>query len=135
MFGLTLEKLSPVTLKRLRAFRKNRRAFWSLMIFGSLFVLTLFAEIIANDQPLLVKYKGEYYFPLFKTYTEQTFGGDFPTPADYRDPYIKNNIEQNGFMVFPISRLNAYLDNKLLACALLSSAKRRAISVNALWYA
>ena len=101
MFGLTLEKLSPVTLKRLRAFRKNRRAFWSLLIFGSLFVLTLFAEIIANDQPLLVKYKGEYYFPLFKTYAEQTFGGDFPTPADYRDPYIKNNIEQNGFMVFP----------------------------------
>lgn len=65
-------------------------------------MLSLLAELIANDHPLLLKYKGEFYFPLMKTYTEQTFGGDFPTPADYRDPYIAENINRHGYMIFPI---------------------------------
>lgn len=67
-----------------------------------MFVLTLFAELFANSTPLLVKYKDSYYFPLFKTYTEQTFGGDFPTPTDYHDPFINNNIKQDGYIIFPI---------------------------------
>ena len=96
------KKLSPIAQKRLFSFCKNRRAFWSLIIFSSIFIFTLFAEIIANDQPLLVKYKDRYYFPLFSTYNEQTFGGDFPTPTDYRDPYIQKNINQNGYMIFPL---------------------------------
>ncbi len=72
-----------------------------MLIFLSLFVFTLLAETIANDQPLLVKYQDKFYFPLFKTYTEQTFGGDFPTPADYRDPYIAQNIRKHGYILFP----------------------------------
>ena len=83
------------------AFLRNKRAKWSLLIFLSLFVFTLLAEVIANDQPLLVKYQDKFYFPLLKTYTEQTFGGDFPTPADYRDPYIAQNIRANGYILFP----------------------------------
>ncbi len=89
--------------RRIGSFKKNRRAWFSLIIFGMVFLLSLFSEFIANDQPLLVKYKGHYYFPLLKTYNEQTFGGDFPTPTDYRDPYIAQNIkDSNGFMLFPI---------------------------------
>lgn len=76
------QHLSPLSIRRWNSFRKNRRAFWSLLIFLSMFVITLFAELLANNQPLLVKYEGGYYVPVFKTYTEQTFGGDFPTPAD-----------------------------------------------------
>lgn len=87
--------------RRWLAFCSNRRAFWSLLIFAGIFIFTLFAEVFANDQPLLIKYKNDFYFPLFKTYTEQTFGGDFPTPADYRDHYIRSRIEADGHMVFP----------------------------------
>lgn len=83
------------------AFRSNRRAYWSLLIFGSVFIFTLFAELFANDQPLLVKYQGHLYFPIFQTYSEQDFGGDFPTPADYRDKYIQQKIMADGYIVFP----------------------------------
>jgi len=85
-----------------QSFCTNRRAFYSLMIIIGVFIFTLLAEIIANDKPLFVKYHGNYYFPVFKTYSEQTFGGDFPTPADYHDPLIRRNIEQNGYIIFPI---------------------------------
>jgi len=88
--------------KHIYAFMRNKRAKWSLVIFVVLFIVSLLAEFIANDQPLLVKYKGELYFPLFKTYTEQTFGGDFPTPTDYHDKYISQNINKNGYIVFPL---------------------------------
>ena len=93
--------LSRPAQRRLQAFCANRRAFWSLIIFVSVFCLTLLAEFIANDQPLLVKYKDKFYFPVFKTYTEQEFGGDFPTPADYRDSFIADNINRNGYIIFP----------------------------------
>lgn len=89
-------------MEKLKSLRKNRRAYISLLLFCGIFILSLFAELIANDQPLLVKYKDNFYFPAFKTYTEQTFGGDFPTPANYRDPYIRENIIQNGYMIFPL---------------------------------
>jgi len=82
-------------------FCSNRRALLSLVVFSSLFILTLFAELIANDQPLLIRYKNSYYFPIFQTYNEQTFGGDFPTPTNYHDPYIIENIKQNGYIIFP----------------------------------
>ncbi len=93
--------LSPLNQRRLNIFRQNRRAWWSFVLFCIIFGISLLAELLANDQPLVVKYQGEYYFPIVKTYNEQTFGGDFPTPADYRDPYIRNNINANGYMLFP----------------------------------
>lgn len=89
-------------IRKWTIFSKNRRAFWSLVILCNIFILSLFAEFIANDRPLLVKYQDNYYFPAFKTYSEQTFGGDFPTPTDYRDPYIKEQIQNNGWMIFPL---------------------------------
>lgn len=88
--------------RHIQAFMRNRRAKWSLIVFLSLFIISLLAELIANDRPLLLKYKGELYFPLLKNYTEQTFGGDFPTPADYRDTYIAEKINHDGYMIFPL---------------------------------
>lgn len=98
---IRLSFLSPAA-EKLKTLRKSRRAYISLLIFCAVFLLSLFAELLANDQPLLVKYKDGFYFPVFKTYSEQAFGGDFPTPADYRDPYIRDNINRNGYMVFPL---------------------------------
>lgn len=95
------QKPSPLQ-KHWSLFFRNNRAKWSLIIFLSIFIFTLLAELIANDQPLLVKYKDKFYFPIFKTYTEQTFGGDFPTPADYRDSYISDNIKSDGYIIFPL---------------------------------
>jgi microcin C transport system permease protein len=88
--------------KKTSRFWKNKRAVWSLFILSAVLLLSLFAEIIANDKPLLLKYKGKLFFPIMFDYTEQDFGGDFPTSADYKDPLIKNNIKQNGWMIFPI---------------------------------
>lgn len=83
-------------------FRHNKRAWYSLIVFGVVFCLSLLAEFIANDKPLAVKYEGEWYFPVFKAYTEQTFGGDFPTEADYKDPLIVKNIKQRGNLWFTL---------------------------------
>ncbi|GAA6147488.1 ABC transporter permease [Pseudooceanicola nitratireducens] len=88
--------LSPLNQRRWRNFRRNGRAFWSLMIFLVLFGLSLFAEFIANDKPFLVKYRGDLYFPVFQFYPETTFGGDFRTEAIYRDPEVKCLIETGG---------------------------------------
>ncbi|NVN55783.1 ABC transporter permease [bacterium Scap17] len=92
-------RLSPITRRRMAAFRDNRRAWWSLVIFGVLFVLSLGAELIANDRPLLVKYQGETYLPMLHEYPETTFGGFLPTATDYRDPYVIEAIEAQGFML------------------------------------
>jgi len=70
-------------------FKRSRRGYWSLWIFLALFGLSLFAEVLSNDKPLLVRYDGEYYSPLFRTYAETTFGGDFATSPDYNDPYVR----------------------------------------------
>ncbi|MEL0106732.1 MAG: ABC transporter permease [Rhodospirillaceae bacterium] len=94
-------KVTPLTARRLRNFCANRRGFWSLWIFLVIFILTLFAEFIANDKPFLVKYDGDFYSPVFVDYAETTFGGDFPTTADYRDPFIKKQIESKGWMIWP----------------------------------
>lgn len=98
MAGKRNKKSSYPLRKKLSAFNKNKRAKYSLIILLTLFVLSLFAEFIANDKPLVVRYKDNWYFPVWNNYTEQTFGGDFPTPTDYKDPLIIKNINQNGYL-------------------------------------
>ncbi|MFG1360458.1 ABC transporter permease [Xanthobacter pseudotagetidis] len=94
--------LSPLNRRRLAIFRHSGRGYWSFVIFMVLFVLSLFAEFIANDKPIVVSYEGGYYFPVVKSYPETAFGGDFETEADYRDPYLKKLIaEKGGWMVWP----------------------------------
>jgi len=99
-------RLSPLTRRRLANFRKNRRGFWSLWAFLAIFILTLFAELIANDKPILVRYGGEFYMPIIAAYPETTFGGEFPTEPDYRDPYIVEKIALKGWMIFPLIPFN-----------------------------
>ncbi|MFW6138533.1 MAG: ABC transporter permease [Spirochaetota bacterium] len=94
--------LSPLTRRRIRNFTHNRRAYWSLVIFLALFIISLFSEFVANDKPLVIHYNGRFYFPLFTTYTEKTFGGDLAIEADYRDPYIRSFIQKDGWMVWPL---------------------------------
>lgn len=73
-------------------FRRNRLGYWSLVLFCILVAVSLLAEVVSNDRPLIVRYEGQTYFPMFKDYSEKTFGGDFPTPADYLDPFIRERI-------------------------------------------
>ncbi len=93
--------LSPLTRRRLAGFRANRRGYWSLWIFLALFGITLVAELVANDRPLLVRYHGRFYVPVLVAYPETTFGGQFPTEAAYRDPYVRRLITEHGWMVWP----------------------------------
>ncbi len=93
-------KLSPINRRRLDNFKANRRGWWSLWIFLTLFVLSLFAEFLANDRPLIVRYKGEWLFPIAVNYPEEKFGG-FLATTDYRDPVIAKEIDGNGFAVWP----------------------------------
>ncbi|MCD8491690.1 MAG: hypothetical protein LRY51_07170 [Geovibrio sp.] len=90
-------RISPLTERRLRRFRGNRRAWYSLIMFSFLFLMSLCAEIIANDKPLIMSYNGKLYFPVLFTYTESEFGGFFDTEADYRDPFMLESIEENGW--------------------------------------
>jgi len=80
--------VSPLNRRRWESFKANRRGYWALWIFLVLFVVSLFAEFIANDKPFYVSYDGKSYFPVLVTYPETTFGGDFETAADYRDPFL-----------------------------------------------
>ncbi|NDW02946.1 ABC transporter permease [Jiella pacifica] len=93
-------RLSPINRRRWRNFKANRRGYWSLWIFGFLFIVTLFAEFVANDRPLLVEYKGEFYYPVFVDYPEEVFGGFLPV-TDYRDPVNIEEINANGWMIWP----------------------------------
>ena len=94
--------LSPVARRRFERFKKNRRGWWSLWLFIGLFILTLGGELIANDKPLVLSYQNELYFPVFKRYTEQQFGGQLPFQADYRSDYVQKLIKQDGgWMLFP----------------------------------
>ena len=92
--------ITPITRRRLDNFRRNRRGFWSLWIFLVLFTLSLFAELIANDKPLLVRYDGQFYAPAVVSYPETTFGGDFLTEANYRDPVVQELLRKKGWMVW-----------------------------------
>ena len=84
-----------------RKFAQNRRGYWSLILFGLLFLAALCSELIANDRPLIVSYQNRLYVPVLKNYPETTFGGDFASFANYRDPYITDKITQNGWMIWP----------------------------------
>jgi microcin C transport system permease protein len=88
--------LSPLNQRRWRNFKRNRRAVWSLWIFSILFFLSLFAELIANDKPILVSFRGELRMPVMTFYSEQDFGGDFPTEAVYSDVEVKCLIATGG---------------------------------------
>jgi microcin C transport system permease protein len=100
-----LIRLSPLNQRRLRNFKANRRGYWSFWIFLVLFVLSLFAEFIANDRPVIARYKGEWLFPALVEYPEEKFGG-FLAVTDYRDPVIAEEIRANGFMLFPPIRFH-----------------------------
>lgn len=94
--------MSPINRRRWDSFKSHKRGYWSFWIFMVLFVISLFAEFIANDKPFLVKLDGRFYFPAIVTYAETDFGGEFETAADYRDPYLQNLIaEKGGFMLWP----------------------------------
>ena len=92
--------LSPLNQRRLQNFKANRRGYWSLWIFLLLFVLSLFSELIANDKPIIASYKGEILFPVLVAYPEEKFGG-FYAVTDYRDPVIQDEINSNGWMIWP----------------------------------
>jgi microcin C transport system permease protein len=77
-------------------FRRNKLGFYSLVIFSTMVILSLFAEVLSNDKPLLVRYEGQWYFPIVKDYPETAFGGDFHTPTDYLDPFIRDKLGQDG---------------------------------------
>ncbi len=108
--------LSPINRRRWQNFRTNRRAYWSLWIFGILFGLSLFAELIANDKPLLVKYQGEYYTPIFNFYSEQAFGGDLRTEANYRTQEVECLIATGGSIDcfdFPVELIEDAQDGEI----------------------
>lgn len=99
-----MKELSLVTRRRLDNFIANRRAYWSLWIFLFLFVFSLFAEFIANDSPLIIRYADRFYFPIIRKYTEMDFGAPLNIKADYHDPYLEELIKSNGWIIWPAIR-------------------------------
>jgi microcin C transport system permease protein len=86
-------------------FKQNRRGYWSLIIFAVLFVISLMAEFVSNDKPLIVRYNGQIMFPIVTTYSEKVFGGDFDTQADYLDPFIQDQFKKDGnWAIYPLNR-------------------------------
>ena len=108
-FGLF--HLSPINERRWRNFKSNRRGYWSLWLFLGLFIVSLFAEVIANDRPILVRYKGETLFPVLVDYPEEKFGG-FLAVTDYKDPVILDEIQSNGWILWPPIRYSYNSINK-----------------------
>ena len=99
-------KNNPVWARQWQAFRSNRRGYWSLWLFLALFIISLAAELVANEKPLLVSYDGSLYVPVFNTYPETTFGGFFESEANYRDPVVEELINEKGWMVWPLIRFS-----------------------------
>lgn len=100
--GLPAVKISPINKRRWQNFKANRRGYWSFWIFLVLFTVSMCANFIANDKPLLISYDGGIYSPVFFTYPETAFGGEFETETDYRDPYVADLIkEKGGWMLWP----------------------------------
>jgi microcin C transport system permease protein len=94
--------MNPIMRRRLDAFIRNRRGFWSLWVFLLLLAITVLAEGLANDKPLLVHYDSEWYVPALHSYAETEFGGEFATEADYRDPFVQELIvEKDGWLFWP----------------------------------
>jgi microcin C transport system permease protein len=106
-------RLSPLNRRRLTNFKANRRGYWSFWLFMVLFVVTLFAELLANDRPILAHYKGEWLFPTLVDYPEEKFGG-FLAETDYRDPVIANEIAANGWSLWPPIRYAYNTNNRNL---------------------
>ena len=104
-------RLSPITQRRWENFKANKRGSWSLWIFIFLFLTSLFAEVIANDKPIVASYNGELLFPVVVDYPEEKFGG-FLAVTDYRDPFIQDEINANGWMVWPLFRYSFRTVNK-----------------------
>lgn len=96
-----MPRLTPLDKRRLANFRANRRGFWSLWIFLAVFLVSLFAEFIANDKPVVLSYDGKLYWPIFREYPETTFGGFLETETEYRDTEVQAMIEEKGWMVWP----------------------------------
>ena len=94
--------VSPLTIRRLKNFRANKRGFYSTMIFSLLFLVSIFAEFIANDKPILVVFNGHIHVPVFEKIPETYYGGEFETEADYKDPFVKDLINEKGFSVMPL---------------------------------
>jgi len=95
-------QLSQISKERWLRFKSNKRAYWSLWLFSIFFVLCLFSELLANDKPLLVRYDGSFYVPVFNEYSEQEFGGEFELEADYRDEYVQELINEKGWILWPV---------------------------------
>lgn len=103
---LSSQGLSPLNQRRWALFKANRRAWWSLWLFLAVFGLSLVAEFIANEKPLLIRYDNQFYLPLLQDYPETDFGGDLPIPADYRDSHLQDMIQENGWMLWPVIRFS-----------------------------
>jgi microcin C transport system permease protein len=95
-------RLTPIDERRIANFRANRRGVWSLRIFVALFVVSLFAEFIANDRPFVIWYDGGLYVPALRSYDERTFGGEYATEADYTDGFVQQKIAEKGWMLWPL---------------------------------
>ncbi|PSW05793.1 ABC transporter permease [Photobacterium lipolyticum] len=94
--------MNPITRERWSRFRAHKRGYWSLWIFAVLFVICLFAEVVANDKPLVINFKSDWYFPIVQQYAETDFGGEFEAEADFTDPYVVELIEADGYMIWPL---------------------------------
>ncbi|MDW6094165.1 ABC transporter permease [Vibrio rhizosphaerae] len=103
---MALIKMNPMNAERWHRFKKSKRGYWSLWIFSCLFLLSLFAELIANDKPLFISYDHHWYFPIAYAYPETEFGGEFPTEADYTDPYVDELIREKGMIIWPLIRFS-----------------------------
>ena len=95
-------KLSPLNQRRFKNFKLNKRGWYSFWIFFFFFIVSLSADFISNDKPLLIKFNQSYYFPILQVLPETFFGGDFETEADYRDPYVRKLIKNKGWVIMPL---------------------------------
>jgi len=94
--------LSPLTVRRLQNFKSNKRGYYSTITFLILFFISVFAELIANDKPIIILFNGELKFPIVQEIPETYLGGEFETEADYKDPFVKELIKNNGFYIMPL---------------------------------
>ncbi len=99
-------RVTPVTRRRIDNFKRNKRGYWSFWLFLTLFLVSMFAELVANDKPLLIFFDGNFYFPTVTSYPETAFGGEFRTEADYRDEFVEELITAKGWMIWPPVRFS-----------------------------
>ncbi|MFN7641100.1 MAG: ABC transporter permease, partial [bacterium] len=98
---MSTQSLSP-SQRAWQRFRRNRLGYWSLLVFCALFLLSLGAELICNDKPLVARHHGQWYAPILNNVPETHFGGDFETPTDFLDPFIRQQFAQPGnFALYP----------------------------------